>query len=224
MNRVITFLVGTTLLLSSAVRAESPDDITKRDYYWNALKAHLNLERFFPANSLFFIGDSLVQNLDISLVDPSAVNLGIGGDSTVGVLHRIKRYKSLKKARAFVFEVGVNDMGLGKDNDDTIALNYKKIFKELPPRPIFLLALFPVNEKTNHGFLGYNERISRINGQLSTLCNHTQTCSFIDLHRMLTDSSGDFNQLLLRENDAIHYNQKGALLIIGALRKRLPLK
>ena len=211
-------------MLSLTANAESSGDITQRDFYLNAVKAHSNLELFFPTNSLFFIGDSLIQNLDVSHIEPLAVNLGIAGDTTVGILSRIPKYKSVKKARAFVFEAGINDMGLGIANDDAIASNYKKIFKALPPKPIFLLALFPVNEAINHEFSEYNQRILIINSQLAALCKLTPRCTFIDLRPMLADKSGNFNPLLLRKNDAIHYNPQGALLITKALKKRLPLE
>src|SRR5450432_2394781 len=79
-------------------------------FYEERLAAHLLTDRVVPAGAVVFVGDRQVQGLDVASVASVAVNYGIGGDTTVGVLRRLPLYASLTRARAVVLEVGTNDL------------------------------------------------------------------------------------------------------------------
>ena len=55
-----------------------------------------------------FLGDSHVQGLAVSSITPNAVNLGIGGNTTVGLIQRLQNLKSLQLARTVVIAIGYN--------------------------------------------------------------------------------------------------------------------
>ena len=107
--------------------AQTPADVTQRDFYYSTLKAHLLLERYIPKGAMLFFGDSLVQGLELESLHRYPVNFGITGDTTAGLLRRLKEYQSLNIADAVVLESGVNDLGFGTRFDKKIIQNYERM-------------------------------------------------------------------------------------------------
>jgi hypothetical protein len=61
---------------------------------------HQRQDQQLPPDLFYFIGDSYVQGLAVQSITLSSVNLGIGSDTTDGVLRRLTVYKSLVSAKA----------------------------------------------------------------------------------------------------------------------------
>lgn len=219
------FLICALLLFTfttSLVKAQSPADVTQRDFYYSTFKAHLLLERYIPKGAILFFGDSLIQGLELESLHRYPVNFGITGDTTAGLLHRVKEYQSLKIADAVVLESGINDLGFGKKFDKKIVQNYRRILAGLPPRlDIYIIGIFPVNETINSEFAGYNKRIKAINIKLSVLCNSNAKCVFIDVGDKLRKKDGNLFRTLLRPNDAIHLNDIGKSIVLETIRSKL---
>ena len=131
-----------------------------------------------PEGAVVFLGNSIIEGLDTSAVAPDTLNLGIGGDTSRGLLGRLDRYSSLASARAIVLEIGINDLVHG-DGGEVIA-NYRRILAQLPKQPrIYLLGLLPIEEKAfvaAHGNLATNAEIARIDVAARELCQRRGNC------------------------------------------------
>ena len=104
---------------------------------------------------VMFLGDSITEGGDWEslLGDNTAVNRGISGDITYGVLGRLDDVVARRPSKLFIL-IGIND--IGKDiPDNVIADNIRKIIQDVgrrsPETEIILQSLLPVNP-TVQGF------------------------------------------------------------------------
>lgn len=218
-----TILIAASLAISlTAAATPSPAVVLERDFYFSTIRAHLALEQFIPPNSIFFIGDSIIQNFEVASVANGIINFGIGGDTTVGVLHRLRQYQSIKTARTVVLESGVNDLGFGEKFDKDIPGRYGEMIKLIPERTsVYILSILPVNEKAEKTFTGYNRRILSINNALKWECLKHRNCAYINANYRFSEPGGNLKDSLRR--DAVHLNEKGnRLLAISIAGSILP--
>lgn len=184
-------------------------------YYNQLLSFQARIDKNTQDNSVFFIGDSLIQGLAVSTIHSKAINFGIGGDTSLGVIQRIPQYTSLSQARLVVISVGINDLDYRKNQQ--ILTNYNKITQLIPPNtPILFSAVLPVNEAlVKHEKL--NKRIQQLNRMLYTQCKNNDRLHFINITSALTDSTGN---LLNRYDigDGLHLNAIGNTIWIEALK------
>jgi hypothetical protein len=67
-------------------------------------------DAFARPDALVFLGDSMLRDLDTSSIARHTLNLAISGDTTAGLLGRIRAYRSVETARGVVVGVGPNDL------------------------------------------------------------------------------------------------------------------
>ena len=169
-----------------------------------------------PQGATIFIGDSLIKNLCAAAVTDEAINFGINGDTTLGVLQRICRYNSLPRAGAIVLAIGVNDLISGKND---ILTNYHKIVNNLPEGiPLIVNAIFPVDGNILAG--GFNQKILEFNAGLNNMCLAKDNCYFINSGIALADRNGNLEPTY-HIGDGLHLNKNGYHLWITDLRKTL---
>ena len=102
---VIVYLIGLQLvIILLLVKPQIAQTINykfgvgpKPKYYDFALSKQLLNDHRVPQGAIIFIGDNITENLDVSVISPKAVNLGISKDTTVGVLKRVPLYDSLTR-------------------------------------------------------------------------------------------------------------------------------
>lgn len=187
------------------------------EHYVRMVMYHSWIDGCVPNGAIIFIGDSITQGLCVTAISGNGINFGIGGDTTVGVLQRIKKYKSLNQAKAIVLAIGVNDM-MGRKNAE-ILNNYKKIIYEMPKNiPLILSAVFPVDE--NIFKLKLNERIVELNEDIKELCSKRDNCYFINSGVALVDNKGNLEHKY-HIGDGIHLNANGYHIWIQELKKIL---
>jgi len=98
-------------------------------YYQARLAQQLAVDSMAPEGAVVLLGDSIIERLDATAVAPAALNFGIAGDTSRGLLKRLARYTSLAKAQAIFLEIGINDL-LHATGDDVVA-NYRRILAAL---------------------------------------------------------------------------------------------
>lgn len=79
-------------------------------FYKSMVDYHKRMDGSIPDGAVIFIGDSITQGLATSAISHAGVNLGIGLDTTAGVLNRLQFYKSIDRSKAVVLAIGVNDL------------------------------------------------------------------------------------------------------------------
>ena len=88
----------------------NPNPWLTHNLYVGSMNSHLALKHLFPVGAPYFLGDSITRRLDVATIASNAVNLGISGDSTAGLLNRIDLYELGARASSVVIAIGVNDI------------------------------------------------------------------------------------------------------------------
>ena len=203
----ILFLL--TFIIASFVVAHSLRKFYGRELrekcYRNQVTFSLRVAQNLPDNAIVFVGDSLVRGLCVAAVAPYAVNLGIGRDTTKGVLQRIGQYNTLQRASAIVLQIGINDLIQGRQSG--IIDRYTSIIRKLPRNAeIILNALLPVDERMTDKVR--NSDIRSINKLLHDSCSMYANCHFLDCTERFIDFSGNL-QSQFHVGDGIHLNSNG---------------
>ena len=186
------------------------------EHYHHMLAYQHRIDRQVPDGAIIFIGDSITQSLAVSNISPSAINFGIGSDTTYGVLQRLNLYSSLDRAEILVLAIGIND--LKRREPDEIIHNYERILARLPQTAgILISAIHPVDERIQRGSRN-NQRIQRVNRGLKQLAATDSRCHYIDITTRLSDSDGNL-KAVYHEGDGLHLSVAGYALWTEALSK-----
>ena len=229
---VITYIVCVHAILGLVLlRGTVSEGVEKKDsanqsaqteiteHFHHMVHYHARMDGNVPIGSVVFIGDSITQGLCVSAVAPTAVNYGIGSDTTVGVLQRLPVYNSIKRAGAVVIAIGINDLKL-RTNED-ILHNYSIIAERIPENiPVVFSAVLPLDEKLFPDCRGWNQRIQTLNTDLKTFCDRSRNHFFVDAGPLLLDGQGNL-AAEFHDRDGIHLNSKGNAIWIGELRRAL---
>jgi hypothetical protein len=133
------------------------------------------------------------------------MNMGIAGDTTYGLLHRLKPFK-LKTVEKMYIQIGINDI-LTEMKQTTIKTNYLYILDELAKRDIkevYVISLMPV-AKTLPSSEQINQKVVEINQYIQKLAKD-KGVKYIDLYSKLEENGYLKSQLT---TDGLHLNEKG---------------
>ena len=143
------------------------------------------------------------MNFDEVLPSYHIINRGIAGDTTSGVLRRLKEVISLKPSKLFLL-IGTNDIGMDV-MPAPIARNIKEIASRVqakcPETKIYLQAVFPTRGSVNRT----NTLIQELNAAINTIAEELH-CTFIDLYPLLLDDDGQLAEEYTR--DGLHLTDK----------------
>lgn len=160
-----------------------------------------------------FIGDSLIQGLAVSSVIPNAVNFGIGGDTSLGVLKRTLNYKSIYRAKRVIISVGHNDFKVKKKIK---TINNLKLILDLIPKDIevTICSIFLIDDDIEKGITNFD--IINLNTEIQKIALLYVNVSYLD-----TNDWAILNGKLSPEfhiGDGVHLNKQGYNLWIKQLR------
>jgi lysophospholipase L1-like esterase len=193
-------------------------DYNQQWSYEQTIKFHKRVDACVPDGSVLFVGDSFIEGMCVTAVEPGGVNYGIGGDTTEGVLGRLPIYSSMTRARAVVFAMGDNDLRQGRSEAE-VAANYQKIVAQVPKTvPIFFCSLTPCLPGPQ--FVEINRGIASLNRSLKELCGSQPRCHLVDLGPTFNDEHGCLRREFA-EDDGMHLNGQGYRLCIEKVREAL---
>ena len=169
--------------------------------------------------AVVFLGDSITQgwgdNLGNSFPGLKVANRGISGDTTRGVLIRMKEDVLALHPRAVVLLIGTNDLEDQAD-PDTVAGNMKLILAALeadnPKMPIILCEVFPSSASKKRP----KEKIQRVNQLYAGLVKGDQQVTLVDTWTLFADENGDAPAAEFP--DLLHPNQAGYKKWAGILQ------
>lgn len=176
-----------------------------------------------PDNTrLVFLGDSLTSNwpraLWVSAFSPyGALNLGVSGDVTQGLLWRLQHNQWGSGAaslhpRLVVVMIGTNNLAAGSTGPN-LAIGVKAVLdfvrNRSPKTRILLLTIWP-----RRGSPQLQEAREEANALLR-LCAETMTVRVLDLAAILTDANGELLPDLFR--DRLHLTDAGYAAILTVL-------
>ena len=172
--------------------------------------------KVIPEGSILLIGDSIVESVEPNLVHADAINYGISGDTTVGVLDRLRLYR-FDRARAVLLAIGVNDFSY-RDTPEILA-NIRRILEMIPSdMPVILSTVLPVVTEARPDFGSLNERIDRLNGGLRLIAGERSNVTIWNNVYMYRGSGA--NPKLFAE-DGVHLNSEGIVIWSTDLRSAL---
>jgi lysophospholipase L1-like esterase len=195
-------------------------------------ESRLEWFRFLNASAkkggVLFVGDSLTQEflLEEYFSGSLVYNRGIGGDTTEGLLKRMKEsIYDLEPSKMFLL-IGTNDLAVNVSKPEKIIENLRRIIIETKENckdtVIYVESLYPT------GIEGYdnlseeaiknrsNYVIDVINQRLEELCEELEV-TYIDVNSKLKDKEGRLKAELTR--DGLHLKPEGYKIVIESLRE-----
>jgi lysophospholipase L1-like esterase len=214
---IITLVSLVFLLLLKWSRADIAEQ--KYQFFYRSMMAYTTRQ---DANTLpsttIFIGDSHVQGLAAGRLANSALNLGIGGDTSRTLLTRWPYYTSLNSAAQIYIGIGIND--LLKAEEAQLLANLHAIIALAPKHtPILLGGLLPVAATAQYR-KNVNALIGQYNQQLKELSEKYENVEFVDYQSVFSRNDGSARADLLL-NDGLHLNPAGYEVFIQVLAKHL---
>ena len=214
---VLLFIATATLGILLAIANQRKSDWETREYYHNKVASFEIQNSNLSEGQIVFIGDSITDLYPLDSyyadLDRACYNRGIGGDTTQGVIDRLKVSIFDVNPSTIVLMIGTNDVDGGIPNDKIIE-NYKIILSEInknqPMVELYFVSVIPKN-KDLEGYTDLdvdknNKTILMINEEIQKLCNEFG-CTYIDLHSNLLDENGYLRKNL--SDDGIHLNANG---------------
>jgi lysophospholipase L1-like esterase len=161
---------------------------------------------------IVFLGNSITQGGDWKklLNDSTAVNRGIGGDVTFGVLRRLHEVARFKPSKLFLL-IGINDLA-NRIPEELVLENIFRIVADIkrrsPKTKVYVQSILPVNPGFKNFPEGYelNESVVVINTQLSKIGTKFGY-TYIDLHQHFVNNEGLMNEKF--STDGLHLNLSG---------------
>ena len=177
---------------------------------------------------LLFIGDSITQGWEGQGAkeiwqkyygNRKAVNLGIGGDRTQHVLHRMQNgnLEGLKPKAAVVM-IGTNNSN-GEDNTpgqivDGVKAIIKELQKRQPQMKVLLLGIFPRSEN----FTPQRGKLTQINQVLQKL-DDGENVFYLDIGHRFLEEDGTLPATIMY--DYLHLTPKGYEIWADAIEPKL---
>lgn len=166
--------------------------------------------------SLWFPSELLPQ-------DRNWLNQGISGETSTGLLKRLKLFDSTQPETIFVM-IGINDLIRGA-TDEIILDNQQQIMRYLkkahPQTQIVVQSILPhggeeATWESREKLLAIpNSRIRSLNQQLQAIAQK-EGVKYLDLHRLFTNEQGNLRPKF--STDGLHLNSQGYLVWSSALQ------
>ncbi|MCI0538871.1 MAG: GDSL-type esterase/lipase family protein [Verrucomicrobiales bacterium] len=169
--------------------------------------------------SLVFLGDSITQgwgdDMSGSFPGVKVANRGIGGDTTRGVLIRLREDVLALRPSGIVLLIGTNDLEEQAD-PEIVAGNLKLILAELKKHsakmPVILCQVFPSSASMKRP----SDQIKRVNQLFAASVKGDEQVTFIETWPLFASAAGDAKPEEFP--DLLHPNKAGYTKWAAALR------
>jgi lysophospholipase L1-like esterase len=139
-----------------------------------------------------------------------AVNLGIGGENTIGGLARIDSVISTQQGRYILIMEGTNDIITPDLSMATSAFNLREMVRRCLEAGVYPVLATILPRKDDYGILKYySDRIQELNQEISQIAVDFPV-SFVDMYEIFnTYPASDGGLLTVLSNDLKHPSAKG---------------
>lgn len=198
-----------------------------KENYQQRVESWQESNKTLKEGSVVFLGDSLTEFFHVNeyFEDVRAVNRGIKGDTTDGVLKRMEEsVYDVKPSKVFLL-IGTNDLGIEKKEPEYIVRKIGTIVEGIkensPGTKIYIQSVYPVNrsdaKKVDEADVGNrkNEDITQINNHLKKLCE-AEDITYIDIYSHLLDDQKMLDIKYTREG--LHLNGQGYRQVVKVLK------
>lgn len=201
-------------------------------YYNNKCSSYATQNVNLAKGQIVFVGDSITDLCPLddyyADLDLACYNRGIGGDTTDGVLRRLKVSIFDIKPSKIVLMIGTNDVDGGKNNAYIVA-NYRKILDEIkenqPKVELFFMSVIPQNKDFENAsglnVTENNRQIVELNSEIAKLCDE-YGYTYINIYNSLLGEDGYLDKKY--SDDGLHLNANGFVVWSNALKPLLEEK
>ena len=169
--------------------------------------------------AVVFLGDSITQGWTDKFRGHFAgmkkANRGISGDTTRGVLIRLKEDVLALNPSAVVLLIGTNDLEEGAD-PETIAANTKLILAALKKHngdmPVIVCKVFPSSARKKRP----TDKIKKINELVAAVVKGDEQVTLLETWMLYADENGDAPKEVMP--DLLHLNPQGYAMWAASLR------
>lgn len=168
--------------------------------------------------AVVFLGDSITQgwnSLANAFPNIKVANRGIGGDTTRGVLYRMKDDVLDLNPKAIVLLIGTNDIGYNANPDD-VADNIRAILENIkkfnPNMPVIICEVMPRSDQNQH-FVG---GIEKLNTLVAAAIKNDPKFTLCDTWSIYADANGNCKKEYFN-TDLLHLNAAGYVKWAAAL-------
>lgn len=223
---LVAGLVTTIVVFSSLLNNKKQKD-NYQLYYDQKVAAYSVENANFSKGQIVFIGDSITDlyhlNDYYNDLPLATYNRGIGGDTTQGVINRLKVSLYDIAPSEIVLMIGINDLN-GGISSQTIINNYQTIINgiktNLPDAKLFTMGIAPLAISFNYGdILAKNNQIIAINSEIKVL-SEAKGYTHVNLY----DSLKRDDENALKEEytiDGIHLSEAGFAVWTNLLKPLL---
>jgi len=184
----------------------------------NYSKHYYNLKEVYEntvdtENEIIFLGNSITEGGNWAEMFPNvnAVNRGISGDVSDGILHRLEEITSSNPKKIFLM-IGTNDLARGRSVNYVLKnteLILSKIKLASPNTKIYIQMVLPFNPNVGKKFSGHKsnqQKVIVLNNQLKKLARKNKV-KRINTHKKFRNREG----LLIKEYtyDGLHLSAQG---------------
>lgn len=144
-----------------------------------------------PKGSIIFLGDSITEygQWEELLNHSTVKNRGISGDTTWGLLRRLKGITS-SQPKAIFLMIGINDFLF--TNEKEIIENYTQIVQQIkseaPNSQLYIQSVLPVNTRVKKTVFN-NQAIVSLNKSLQQIATQTGL-TYLNIHQELLNQQG----------------------------------
>ena len=209
-------LIATAVVLAFVFKPEPEEEDFFAKYY-DAKVAQFEKENELQSYyDIVFIGDSLTDGYDVNAAFPNYIvaNRGIGGDTTSGVIKRMKVSIYDANPKLVVILIGANDVLSGR-SDNYILNNCSKIIdmiqQHCPNTKILIQSFYPLSSD----WADAAATMKRLNPEMIEIAER-YGCTYVDVYSALLDENGEYLNPAFTE-DGVHLNNKGQAAVTEVL-------
>jgi lysophospholipase L1-like esterase len=185
---------------------------------WTQRRAQFWQTREQDRHAVVFLGDSITQgwkSLAADFPGLKTANRGISGDTTRGILYRLKEDVLDLEPEAVVLLIGTNDIGIGATPEE-VAENMRTIVaaleKAYPKMPVIVCKVMPSSETRQRPA----DKIQALNALVDEIVKSDSLLHRCDTWSIYADANG--NAKKEEFPDLLHPNQAGYAAWTAALK------
>lgn len=226
---MLGWLLSIALIILGFIQGSKLPSIWFSYHYRERIAYFKVLNKRLKKGGIVFLGDSITEQFMVSEFFPDlpVINRGISGDTTVGVMRRLKVCIRDLEPSKVVLHIGTNDLGNGK-RPDAIVANIDRIIRGIqdyvPEADIYIQSVYPVRVEKGHQIkktiVGKRKNVDilAINKGLKKITKRTHT-TYINTYRYLKDRQGQIKERYTV--DGLHLTPRGYEVVVRVLSKHL---
>ena len=223
----ISILVAACAIMGVFLGLSKKGNNAFKSYYDQHVETYQVENANFSKGQIIFIGDSITDlyHLDdyYGDLDKAVYNRGIGGDTTDGVIKRLKVSLYDLHPSEIVLMIGINDLNGGKTVEQ-VTNNYQFILNDikttLPTTKVFTMSIISMSDLMSGAVdvVAQNSKVMEVNTHINDMAV-AKGYTYVDLFSQVKDENNKLQSIYT--DDGIHLNAAGFTVWTNILKPLL---